>query len=100
MGFISDVLSRSKIESEGKELARQFAKRLTKERAGEEKRVSAEFEILLAHALGYRRKSGLGVLGTSHLANSFQWGLIEEGWDADFAKEIGSRLAVKLAAAS
>ncbi len=84
MGLISDIMARGKIAAQGKEMARQ----------------SAEFNILAGQAIGFRRQTGLGVLGTSQLVNSFQWGLIEEGWSREFAKDIGNQLAVKLAGTS
>jgi len=90
-------MSRAKIQAEGKEMARQFAQRVNKERIRDAKHVAAEFSILAGHAVGFRRKSSLGVLGTSQLVNSFQWGLIEAGWSSEFAKDIGNQLAVKLA---
>jgi len=90
-------MSRGKIQAEGKEMARQFALRVSKDRIGETKHVAAEFNILAGHAVGFRRKTQLGVIGTSQLVNSFQWGLIDDGWNKDFAKDIGNQLAVKLA---
>jgi hypothetical protein len=100
LGLISDIMARGKIQAEGKEMARQFALRVSKERIGEAKHVAAEFNILAGHAVGFRRKTNLGVIGTSQLVNSFQWSLIEEGWNKDFAKDIGNQLAVKLAGAA
>ncbi len=100
MGLISDIMARGKIAAQGKEMARQFAQRLTKERSSEAKHLAAEFNILAGQAIGFRRQTGLGVLGTSQLVNSFQWGLIEEGWSREFAKDIGNQLAVKLAGTS
>jgi len=38
------------------------------------------------------------VFGKSHLVNTLQWTLVEEGFDKDFAQNIGSQLARKLAA--
>jgi hypothetical protein len=79
-------------------LARQFGQRLTKDRIGDAKRVATEFDVLAGNALGYQRRLGLGVLGTSSLVNTFQWALIEDGYPMEFAQEIGKQLAVKLAA--
>ncbi len=98
MGFLSDLLSRGSIGTQGKDLAERFAKRLPKERTTDSKRVEAEFEILAGSALDLRRKSNLGVLGTSHLANSVQWALVDAGYTEEFARQIGSQLAVRLAA--
>jgi len=98
VGFLSDLFSRNAIGTQGKELAQQFSKRLTKERLGDAKRVAAEFDILSGNALSYQRKVNLGVLGKSHLVNSLQWTLIDDGYPEDFAKEIGGQLAMKLAA--
>lgn len=98
MGFVSDLFSRSTISAQGKELATQFSKRLTKERTGDAKRVAAEYDILVGNALGYQRKASLGVLGKSQLINSFQWALIDEGYTESFAREIGGQLAMRLAA--
>lgn len=98
MGFLSDLSSRAATAAQGKELARQFAKRLPKERVTDEKRVTAEFEILVGNALGYQRRANLGFYGKSSLINNLQWALIEDGFPRAFAKQIGSELAVKLAA--
>ena len=98
MGLISDLLSRGAIAKQGKLLAKQFALRLTKEREGDAKRVSAEYEILVGDAIGYQRKANLGVVGKSHLTNSIQWALVDEGFSEKFAKEIGGQLAITLAA--
>ncbi len=97
MGLLSDFMSRKETDAAAAEMATQFMNRLPMERIQDAKRVAAEFEILLGHARGFQRKSALGVMGTSRLANGFQWTLIERGYDADFSREIGKRLAVKLA---
>lgn len=99
MGFIKDVLRRSAILKQGQDLAAQFAKRMPKDRVTDAKRVDTEFDILLGNALGYQRKASLGVFGKSHLINSLQWALIEQGFEKDFAMTIGNRLATRLAAA-
>ena len=98
VGFFSDLFSRKAIGAQGADFALQFGKRLTKERVEDEKRVAAEFDILVGKVLGYQRKSELGVLGTSHLVNSVQWSLIDQGFPTDFSKHIGSQLALRLAA--
>ncbi len=98
MGFLSDLTARSAIAAQGKDLARQFAKRLPRERIEDEKRVAAEFEILVGNALGYQRRANLGFYGKSSLVNNLQWALIEGGYPQEFAKRIGSELAMKLAA--
>jgi hypothetical protein len=98
VGVFSDIISRKAIGAHGQDLARQFASRLTKERLGDAKRVEAEFQIMSGNALGYHRKANLGIFGTSHLVNSFQWALIEDGYPSEFARDIGNQLAVKLAA--
>lgn len=97
MGLLSDFASRKQTDAYAKDMAEQFMKRLPIARANDPKRVEAEFDILLAHARGFQRKSTLGVMGTSRLANGLQWALIESGYDATFAREITNRLAVKLA---
>lgn len=97
MGFLSDVLSRGAIAAQGAELARSLARRLPVERVGEEKKVAVEFDILVGTALGYQRKANLGVLGKSHLVNSFQWTLIQDGYPEAFSQDLGSKLAVLLA---
>ena len=91
-------MSRKAIGEKGRELADQFAKRLTLERVGNAERVKAEFEILSGKALDYRRKAGLGVFGTSQLVNNFQWRLVELGYAEEFSRQIGNQLAINLAA--
>lgn len=98
MGIFSDLVSRKRIAAQGKELAAKFMQRLPQERVSDAKRVAVEFEILAGTALEYRRKDALGLLGTSQLVNSFQWAMIESGYEEAFAREIGNQLAVKLAA--
>jgi len=98
VGFISDLVSRNAIGKQGRLLAKQFALRLTKGREGDSKRVAAEYEILVGDALGYQRRAELGVVGKSHLTNSIQWALVEEGFSEEFSRDIGGRLAITLAA--
>jgi len=98
VGLIADLFSRGAIARQGQDLARQFAKRLPKERVGDAKRVAIELEVLVGNALGYQRKADLGVFGKSHLVNSLQWALIEDGYPKEFSQDIGSQLARKLAA--
>lgn len=98
MGFFSDLLSRKDIGKQGTLLAQQFSKRLTKERAGDAKRVAAEYDVLVGDALGYQRRAALGFLGKSQLVNALQWSLVAEGFTEEFAKDIGSQLAITLAA--
>lgn len=98
MGFIADLLSRKQTLEQGRALASQFAKRLPVEKVSDEKRVSAEYDILKANAVGYQRRANLGVVGKSQLVNSIQWALIASGYPEEFSKEIGGQLAVTLAA--
>jgi hypothetical protein len=97
LGLLSDLLSRGEIDQQGRDLARKFVNRVPKEKTEDAKRVTAEFELLVGDAVGYQRRANLGVLGKSRLVNSFQWALISEGYDQEFAKEIGGQLAVTLA---
>jgi len=98
VGYISDILSGKAIDEEAKRLAAQFIKRLPKERTGDSKRLTAETSILMGHALGYQRQARLGMIGKSRLANTFQWALVEEGYDQAVAKELGQKIARTLAA--
>jgi hypothetical protein len=98
VGFFSDFLSRKKIQEQAIHEARQFAKRLPRERVSNQKLLASEFEIAQGHLLGYRRQAKLGVYGTSSLINGFRWGLIDAGYDESLAAELSSELAVKLAA--
>jgi hypothetical protein len=98
VGFISDVMGRKDIDQQGRLLAQQFAKRLSKERAGDAKRVAAEYQVLLGDAVGYQRRMSLGFVGKSRLVNALQWTLVEQGFAEDFARDIGSQLAITLAA--
>jgi hypothetical protein len=84
------------IEQQAKMAASQFAKRLPRERSGNQKLLAAEFEITQGHLLGYKRKEKLGVLGTSSLINGFRWGLIDAGYDQALARSLSRELAVKL----
>jgi len=97
VGLISDLLSRKAIQEQANGEARLFAKRLPLERAGNQKLLAAEFEIVQGHLLGYKRKAGLGVYGTSSLINGFRWGLIEAGYDKALAQQLSHELATKLA---
>jgi hypothetical protein len=96
LGFLSDLLSRKAIQNQARHEAQQFAKRLPRERVGNKKLLTAEFEIAQGHLLGYKRVGKLGVLGTSSLINGFRWGLIEAGYDKTLAGELSRELAMKL----
>ena len=97
MGLWSDFLSRKEIQNQAKHEATQFAKRLPRERLGNQKLLTAEFEIAQGHLLGYKRQGKLGVYGTSSLINGFRWGLIEAGYDKALVEELSRELALKLA---
>ena len=97
MGFVSDFLSRKKIQDQAIHEARQFAKRLPRERAANKKLLASEFEIAQGHLLGYKRQAKLGVYGTSSLINGFRWGLVDAGYEESLAVELSHELAVKLA---
>jgi len=94
----SDFLSRKAIHSKAKMAAKQFAKRLPRERLGNQKLLAVEFEVAQGHLLGYKRQAKLGVFGTSSLINGFRWGLIEAGFDEALAGKLSRELAVKLSA--
>jgi hypothetical protein len=96
LGLWSDFLSRKTIQNQAKTAARQFAKRLPRERVGNQKLLASEFEITQGHLLGYKRQGKLGVLGTSSLVNGFRWGLIEAGYDKALAVQLSRELALKL----
>jgi hypothetical protein len=97
LGLWSDFLSRKKIQDQAKHEAMQFAKRLPKERVGNQKLLTSEFEIAQAHLLGYKRQGKLGVYGTSSLINGFRWGLIDAGYDKALVEELSRELTLKLA---
>lgn len=96
MGFLSDFLSRKKIQDQAIHEARQFTKRLPPERVANKKLLASEFEIAQGHLLGYKRQAKLGVYGTSSLINGFRWALIEAGYDKSLAIELSQELAMKL----
>ena len=96
MGLLSDLFSRKAIQDQAKHEAKQFAKRLPRERVANKKLLTAEFEIAQGHLLGYKRQGKLGVFGTSSLINGFRWGLIEAGYDEALAAELSRELAMKL----
>jgi hypothetical protein len=98
VGLLTDLLSRKTIRDQARHEATQFAKRLPRERVGNQKLLAAEFEIVQGHLLGYKRQSKLGIYGTSSLINGFRWGLIEAGYDKALASELSHELAMKLAA--
>jgi len=98
LGLWSDLLSRKTIQNQAKMAARQFAKRLPRERVANKKLLTAEFEIVQGHLMGYKRQGKLGVLGTSSLVNGFRWGLIEAGYDQALAGELSRELALRLSA--
>jgi hypothetical protein len=98
VGLLSDLLSRKAIQNQARHEARQFAKRLPRERVGNKKLLAAEFEIAQGHLLGYKRQGKLGVVGTSSLINGFRWGLIEAGYDKALAAQLSQEIALKLAA--
>jgi hypothetical protein len=97
VGLLSDLFSRNAIQNHAKHEAKQFAKRLPRERVGNKKLLAAEFEIAQGHLLGYKRQGKLGVFGTSSLINGFRWGLIEAGYDETLAGQLSRELALKLA---
>lgn len=96
MSLLSDFIARKKIDQIGLELANQFMKRFPAARTGDRKRLATEMEITLGHARGLVRSENLGTLGRSRLANSFQWALIEAGYDKALALELGRDLAIRL----
>jgi hypothetical protein len=96
LGLWSDFLSRKTIQNQAKMAARNFAKRLPRERVANKKLLAAEFEIVQGHLLGYKRQGKLGVIGTSSLINGFRWGLIDAGYDQDLAGELSRELAMAL----
>lgn len=96
MSLLSDFIARKKIDEMGLELASQFMKRFPAARTGDRKRLATETEITLGHARGLVRAENLGTLGRSRLANSFQWALIEAGYDKALALELGRDLAIRL----
>jgi hypothetical protein len=98
--FLSDLLSHKAIQHQAKAAAKQFAKRLPRERVGNQKLLAAEFEVTQGHLLGYKRQAKLGVFGTSSLINGFRWGLIEAGYDDALARDLSRRLALKLSSAN
>lgn len=100
MRFLSDLLSHKAIQHQAKAAAKQFVKRLPRERVGNQKLLAAEFEITQGHLLGYKRQAKLGVFGTSSLINGFRWGLIEAGYDDALARDLSRRLALKLSSAN
>jgi hypothetical protein len=100
VGLLSDLLSHKAIQYQAVAAAKQFAKRLPRERIGNQKLLAAEFEITQGHLLGYKRQAKLGVFGTSSLINGFRWGLIEAGYDKTLAAKLSHELALKLSAKS
>jgi hypothetical protein len=98
MGFIADFLRRKEIDEFARSLASQVLRRLPVEHLKDQKKLQAEIEIALGHAQGFQRKAQLGTFGKSRLANTFQWALIEQGYGAEIAKDIGYRIPSRIAA--
>ncbi len=96
MSLLSDFIARKKIDQMGVDLANQFMKRFPAARSGDRKRLATESEITLGHARGLVRSENLGTVGRSRLANSFQWTLIEAGYDKALALSLGRDLAIRL----
>ncbi len=97
VSLLSDFIARAKIDQMAKDLADQFKKRLPLERISDRKRIAVEFEVTLGHARGLTRANNFGTYGKSRLANSFQWSLIESGYERNTAMELGRELASRLA---
>ncbi len=97
MGFFADFSKRKEIDAFATTLASQLVQRLPVHRLDDEKRRRTEFEIALGHAQGYHRKARLGTFGKSRLINSFQWALIEMGYDGKLARQIGYEFAERIA---
>jgi hypothetical protein len=97
VSLVSDFMARVQIDGMAKDLAAQFLKRVPVARAQDSKRIAAEFDTILGHARGMVREHHLGTYGKSRLANSFQWSLIESGYDRSMALQIGRDLASRLA---
>ncbi len=97
MSLLSDFIARGNIDTLANDLADQFKKRLPPERAGDRKRLATEFETTLGHARGLCRSNNFGTYGKSRLANSFQWTLVDSGYERSIAMELGRELASRLA---
>jgi len=96
VGLITDVVGRKAIDDFSRNLAAQFIMRLPKDRTKDARLVDSEMQIVFGHARGFQRKTKLGIFGKSRLANTFQWELMENGYDHEFARELGHKLAVRL----
>ncbi|GAB2890890.1 hypothetical protein GCM10027046_19520 [Uliginosibacterium flavum] len=96
MIFISDFLKRKAIDTVAKRLGTQFVQHLPIHRIKDEKRLTLEFETALGHIQGFQRKEKLGTFGKARLINTFQWALIENGYDKDVAHKISRDIAVRL----
>ena len=97
MGLIADFVKRKEIDEFARSLAAQLQRRLPLESLKDQKKLHAEIEIALGHAQGFQRKAQLGTFGKSRLVNTFQWALIESGYAAEIAKDIGYRIASRIA---
>ena len=97
MGLIADFVRRKEIDEFARALAAQVLRRLPVESLKDQKKVHSEIEIALGHAQGFQRKARLGTFGKSRLVNTFQWALIESGYGPEIAKDIGYRIASRIA---
>lgn len=98
MSFLSDFLKRKTIDTQAQKLAVLFVERLPLARAEDEKRFNAEFEIIFGHLQGFHRKEALGTFGKARLINSFQWALVDKGYETGVAGELGREIASRLTA--
>lgn len=96
MGLIGDFMKRKAIDAEAQRLARQLTQRLTPAHLGNEKRRAKELSITLSHLQGYQRKEALGPIGKAKLMETFQWGLVENGYDQETARQICREFRVLL----
>ena len=69
MGLFGWWTTRSELETLGRQLSEMFAKRVPVARVDDANLVGREIGIIASHAVGIRRKKGLGVFGQAKLAN-------------------------------
>lgn len=98
MSIISDFLKRKSIDAQAEKLSALFLQRLPLHRVHDEKKFTAEFEIVFGHIQGYQRKEKLGFFGKARLVNGFQWGLINAGYEKASALKLGRQITGRLTA--
>jgi len=97
MGLFGWWTTRSELETLGRQLSEMFAKRVPVARVDDANLVGREIGIIASHAVGIRRKKGLGVFGQAKLANTIRWALVDKGYESGFADHVARGIVARTA---